>query len=130
MDNRDFTKLTIQEIRELAQIVNIKLANYKKGTPTFKMYTTLKYELIKEERQWPIEDQFPFICGDVVSLLESTRRLDNSENNCSKTNELAIRSWLLRHLGNEYDDIAEIYLEEGKIKKNKDTTIVQWDCIC
>ena len=136
VDDLDFTKLNIHEIRELVQIVNINMAKYKKGTPAFNLYTTMKYELIKEERERPIEEQFPFICGDVVSLLESTRRLeestrrlDNSENNRSKANELAIRNCLQRNLGNEYNDIAEIFLEEGKIKKNKDTTIVQWDSI-
>ena len=64
-----------------------------------------------------------------TQLEESTRRLDYSDYDRSKANELAIRNSIQWHLGNEYNDFANICLKEGKLIKNKDTTIAQWDHI-
>ena len=59
----------------------------------------------------------------------STSRLDKSEKNRSRANELAIERCLLRRLKKDYKDISTVNLPGGKIKKNKQNTMVQWDSI-
>ena len=102
----------------------------------------MKLRFVEEQNERPVEEQFSYIRGDVVGLLEatrkvevSTRRLENNENNRANSNKTSVCSCRIRNLEETSDirDIVTIKLgnieKYGVIKDSDGNELVQWECV-
>ena len=102
----------------------------------------LKYRIVENERSRPIEEQFPFLLNDldkmtedlretIISLektAESLKYIESNQKNVANEIENSLgelfKKWLER---NQYEDIANVSLEGGRIYVKKGLELVQWD---
>ena len=94
---------------------------------------------MEEERDRPIDEQFPFVRLDIdkmsknIDKLErSTRRLDCYNKNRDTELEVIIQKWLINHFQKQKYQVENLHdnIKNGEILNDTgDKPIVQWDAI-
>jgi hypothetical protein len=102
------------------------------------LYYTLATALTEEERNRPINEQFPFLRSDMDLLVENTlaleassKRLIETEKNKGKEMEDAVIPLFIDWLENNSYDPAVVPILDGKISSLEEPSklLVQWDGI-
>lgn len=134
--------MNITELRDCVRLINRKLSGVNKGSPRHYQYMMLKYKIVENERSRPIEEQFPFLLNDLDKMTEDLREtrislektaeslkyIESNQKNVANEIENSLgelfKKWLER---NQYEDIANVSLEGGRIYVKKGLELVQWD---
>ena len=138
LNNIRWTDKSIDDLREAQKKLNKFGISLTKANMENRFCVLLIAHLIKEERNRPLEEQFPFVRNDVDKLLKSTMELNNStielnNYNQDQSNELEslIKDGLVYELSSQGWEVNDIgfYFPNGKIKKKDKKDLVQWDAI-
>lgn len=134
--------MNITELRDCVRLINRKLSGVNKENPRHYKYMMLKYRIVENERSRPIEEQFPFLLNDLDKMTEDLREtrislektaeslkyIESNQKNVANEIENSLgelfKKWLER---NQYEDIANVSLEGGRIYVKKGLELVQWD---
>lgn len=134
--------MNITKLRDCVRLINRKLSGVNKENPRHYQYMMLKYRIVENERSRPIEEQFPFLLNDLDKMTEDLREtrislektaeslkyIESNQKNVANEIENSLgelfKKWLER---NQYEDIANVSLEGGRIYVKKGLELVQWD---
>lgn len=134
--------MNITELRDCVRLINRKLSGVNKESPHHYQYMMLKFRIVENERSRPIEEQFPFLLNDLDKMTEDLREtrislektaeslkyIESNQKNVANEIENSLdelfKKWLER---NQYEDIANVSLEGGRIYLKKGLELVQWD---
>jgi len=132
--------MNITELRDCVRLINRKLSGVNKENPRHYQYMMLKYRIVENERSRPIEEQFPFLLNDLDKMTEDLREtrislektaeslkyIESNQKNVANEIENSLgelfKKWLER---NQYEDIANVSLEGGRIYVKKGLELVQ-----